>query len=652
MAGPAGPVGGPAQGPSTPGQGPGWGAPGTGGNPLGLGPGGLESPYTLGSKESVDDPGAWQLWWEFNKDPYLITSHIHTGSNETLGGDFFLGKGETVHKVGGRMSSGMVQERVVPTLLEAIQDGPSYQFSESVMLAMAKIGGEENRRRFDYVLSWFLSAENADAEMRRVAPIAIGLLGSPGSYDVLAALARDDEEGRTAFGGEPVDDQMRAFAAYGLGLLGQNGSLELRQKVVADLVKLLEDEDAESNELKVAAMLAMGLVPLDVVPDVVVCYCGECKVSDPETSLQAQVTYLLRYFTADREFDPTVRAHTATTLGRLIESQPSGMTLRLKEVVAEFLIESLGKHRRQPGTVKQSAVLALGLMGDADEDAIDQWIRWALNRSAGHGDPLEKRFALISLAMVGSRSGSGDEPWSGTDSVRQDLARHLSRGKKDVKPWAGLALGVLGHRLSANGIDRDAGVDAALRRAIQSSRTAESLGAYALAAGLRSDPDSVSGLVEKLEKSRDETARSYVALALGMIGSRVAIDPLQEALARADDEPQLAARAGLALGLLGDTGIVPALLDRLETTESDTMRASTIRALGRIGDERSVAVLGGLALSGDEPVEIREAAALALGLASDQRDTPWRASFANGTNYLALSAVLTSPEETGVLDMN
>lgn len=605
----------------------------------------------MGLDEPVDDPGAWQLWWDFNKDSYLRYTAISTGARETIGGDFFLGVGEKGELGAGRADRKILDEEIGPALVEAIKLGPTFQYSESVMLAMAKVGGEKNRRNFDFVLKWFLSGENADEKMNHVAPVAIGLLRNPGSYDLLRGLARDDEAGRKTYGGA-VPAKMRAFSAYGLGLVGHYSANEAtRQKVVSDLVYLLEDSEAGSTDLRVAAVIAMGLVPLDVVEDAVVCYCGTCEVADPHASLQAQVTYLLRYFTADREFDPILRAHTATTLGRLIESRPKGMTLRLKEVVAEFLIEALKKNRRQPVEVRQSVVMALGLVGDADGDAIDQWIRWALGNSARSGGPIEKRFALISLAQVGSRSGTGEDPFSGTDSVRKQLLHHLSRGKKDLKPWSGLALGVLGSRLASAGVERDNGVDTALRRAVKKARGADDLGAYAIAAGLRRSQAIESDLLDKLESTRDETARSYVALSLGLMGAKTATESLQEALEKASEEPALASRAGLALGLLGDAEVVPTLLSLVEERDDVAIRAAITRAMGYIGDRRSIETLTSIGLDTEAESEVREAAVLALGLAAES-SMPWRSLFASGTNYLAQAEVISTPDKTGVLDFD
>lgn len=627
---------------------PSWGSPGF----LGPGPGGLENPYTLDEHEDVGDPGAWQLWWEFNKDAYLRYGRIRTGATATAGDDFFLGAGEHLQRVGGRADRALVETRITPSLLDAISKGGSNEFMQEALLGIAKIGGDKNRAKFDYILNWYLDQENSNEAMSRVAPVALGILSTPASYPALANLALDNERGREIYGGE-VDETMRAFAAYGMGLIGSRSTDgALRTRVVRDLVAVLEDEETDTNEPRVAAMFSLGLVPLDVVEDIPVCYCGTCKVEGPETSLQAQTTYLLRYFTADKEFDSVVRAHTATTLGRLIEARPSGMTLRLKEVVAEFLIEGLARYAKQPPVVKQSIVASLGLIGDADGDEVDQWIRWALGRSATRGGPIEQRFALMSLAQVGARAGQVEESrWAGTNDARTRLLHALSRGKKDVKPWAGLALGVMGYHLTASGQESDDGVDLALRRAIRQSKTADSLGAYALAAGLRADDGASEELLKKLDKVKDEAAASYASLGLGLMGSDESVAPLRALLEEADEKPLLALRAGVALGLLGDAEIVGDLCVLLEETESLETRVAAARTLGYLGDRRGVEKL--LELIGDENAaeEVKEAAVAAIGFASDPAPRSWRSDLTRGTNYLARTTTLTNAESPGVLDM-
>ncbi|MDE0915633.1 MAG: HEAT repeat domain-containing protein, partial [Planctomycetota bacterium] len=599
----------------------------------------------------MDDPGAWQLWWSFNKDPYLRYGRINTGKSNTLGGDFYLGKGERIRTIGGRASLATIQGKVVPGILAAMKDGGSNEFMRGALLALAKIGAEKSTSNLEFTLNWFLDGDNGNQLMNFTAPVALGILANKDSYEALAGLARDDEMGRKVYG-RKVNDPMRAFATYGLGLIGSHTTdTNMRRRIVRDLIACLEDESSDNSDLKVAAMTAMGLVPLEVVEDDMVCFCGTCKVADPDTSLGSQVTYLLRYFTSDGEYDATVRAHTATTLGRLIEAQPEGMSARLKEVVTQFLVDSLGKYARQPDDVRRSAVLALGLIGDADRDKADVWIRNALTRSARRGDPIEKRFALISLARSGARKGTGEDPFSGTASTRKELLTALSKGKKEIRPWAALATGILGYHLRDEGGQMDPGVDHALRIALGRTKKPDEVGALALAVGLRGDSEAAENLVSQLEKAKTEDARSYASLGLGLAGDSSAVEPLQAALGGASEEPLLASRSGLALGLLGDTEVVQALLDTLGDTDDEATRKAIVQALGYIGDERSIDSLVTIMSDTNEDKEVRTQAVVALGYAADRAALNWRSKIASGVNYLAQSDMLTSSDGSGILDI-
>ncbi len=641
----------PEEPPRAPGTNPGWGHPSFPPHPLLPGPGGFPSVYTVDDHEKVDDPGAWQLWWSFNKDPYLRYGRINTGQSNTLGGDFYLGKGERVRTIGGRASLATIQGKVVPGILAAMKDGGSNEFMRGALLALAKIGAEKSTRHIDFTLNWFLDGDNGNQLMNFTAPVALGILANKDSYEALAGLARDDEMGRKIYG-RKVNDPMRAFATYGLGLIGTHTTdTNMRRRIVRDLIACLEDEGSDNSDLKVAAMTAMGLVPLEVVEDDMVCFCGTCKVADPDTSLGSQVTYLLRYFTSDGEYDATVRAHTATTLGRLIEAQPEGMSARLKEVVTQFLVDSLGKYAHQPDDVRRSAVLALGLIGDADRDKADVWIRNALTRSVRRGDPIEKRFALISLARSGARKGTGEDPFSGTASTRKELLTALSKGKKEIRPWAALATGILGYHLRDEGGQMDPGVDNALRIALGRTKKPDEVGALALAVGLRGDREAAENLISQLEKAKTEDARSYASLGLGLTGDASAVEPLQDALGGASEEPLLASRSGLALGLLGDTEVVQALLDTLEDTEDESTRKSIVQALGYIGDERSIDALVAIMSDAHEDKEVRTQAVVALGYAADRAALNWRSKIASGVNYLAQSDMLTSSDGSGILDI-
>ncbi|MDF1839300.1 MAG: HEAT repeat domain-containing protein [Planctomycetota bacterium] len=658
-------------------------------NPLAPRPDGLENPYTLNGHEKIGNPGAWQLWWEFNQDRFLRYSSINTGGSVlTQGADWEIGRGAETGRVGGRLTSKNIQDAVVPAIREGIKAGGSEEFLKSAMMAMAKIGGTENEEAFEFFLHFYLN--NGHATINETAAVALGLASGPKNLALLTSIAKNEAKGQEFLGRKEVPMGMRAFAAYGLGFAASRSNNEsIRRQAVADLIDVLEevdedekdkvakgkkskkkneakDEDetltvgsATRSDLQVASMVSIGLIPLNFESDVEVCICGTCEVENPDTSYQAQVTYLMRYFTANEEFDANVRAHTASTLGRLVlaggEMAGTKFHSAINEIklgTAEILADSLARSAAQPQAVKNSAIMALGLMGDADNEDVDRWIRSELKRQAAKGGPLGKRFALMSLAEVGSRRGQGDDLWGASNEVRMELMSHLSRAKRDVRPWAGLALGVFGYQRSAQGQELDSGVDRALAKVAKSSKTASDLGAYSVALGLRKSDAGTAMLSDKLNSTKDSTARSYVALGLGLSGNRTAVANLQDTLETSDREPLVQTRTGLALGLLGDAAVVEELTHRLQKTRSKEKRASIAMALGFIGDKRSLeALVGMLEVKGDAQSPTRDAAMQAIGYMSDRTSTPWRSVLAHGTNYLAETRTLLNGRSTGVLNL-
>lgn len=645
--------------------------PGLGGLPVLPG----EDPYDIDRYGSVSNPNDWQLWWQFNQDRFLRFSGINTGEAYTGSDGFYLGQGQVNRAaIGGRASDALIDTVLSDALQKGIQKGCTNEFSQSALVAMSKIGGE-HQRTYDFMTRWYLA--NGTPEMHPTAAFVLGLMGGAKDVPLLRDIALNTKAGCEAITpeGKPttarVPMDIRSFAAYGLGMIGSRSpDMDLRQDIVKALVEIIENDASEANDARVAAMIAMGLVPLQVDEDVVACYCGTCVVPDPHTSLRPQVTYLMRYFTATKEFDPVLRAHTATTLGRLVAARQPGMTNRMKEGIAEVLIRALRKSSRQPENVRESAVLALGLIGDADSDAVDEWVRWAIRKSIKSGGEMEKRFALISLAEVGGHRGQGDEPFSALPEIRSTLRRELVGGKKRVKPWAALSVGLLGFELGAKGVALDDKLDAALGNVIRGGKRVDDLGAYALAAGMRGSLELMPKLRPKVEKTRDVAARGYVAMGLGMLQDKESLEVLRETFAESKDEPLLQMRTGLALGLLGEGSVVDGLVASLDEAEEaykqlddkapaeklverEAALVSAITALGYIGDKRALEVLSRITVDEKDelPPAAREAAVVGLGMMGDRSPRPWRLALTLGANYRARTATLTTGEGSGVLDL-
>lgn len=634
-----------------------------------------EDPYDLDRYGQTTDPNDWQLWWQFNRDRFLRFSGINTGGAYTGSDGFYLGTGAVNREtVGGRASDSLIDTVLSDALQKGIQKGCTNRFSQSALVAMSKVGGE-HQRVYDFMTRWYLA--NGTPEMHPTAAFILGVMGGEQDIELLRNIALNTKAGCEAITpeGKPttarVPMDIRSFAAYGLGMIGSRSpKQEVRQDIVKALVEIIENDASEANDARVAAMIAMGLVPLHVDQDVVACYCGTCVVPDPHTSLRPQVTYLMRYFTATKEFDPVLRSHTATTLARLVAARPEGMTNRMKEGIAEVLIRALRKSSRQPENVRESSVLALGLIGDADNDPVDEWIRWQIRKSIKSGGDMEKRFALISLAEVGGHRGQGEEPFSALPEIRSTLRGELTRGKKRVKPWAALAVGLLGFELGAKGQPLDEELDTALGNVIRAGKRVDDLGAFALAAGMRGSIALMPKLRPKVERTRDAAARGYVAMGLGMLQDKESIEVLKETFAEGQGEPVLQMRTGLALGLLGEGSVVDGLLESLtkaaaayaelddKATERVRLEAegelvAAITALGYIGDKRALDELCRITVDEKDefPPAAREAAVVGLGMMGDRSPRPWRLALTMGANYRARTATLTTGERTGVLDL-
>lgn len=615
------------------------------------------SPLTLGKTGEVVRTSDWQVWWMYNRDQYLHLRDRLVDGSATGNDDFYLGKGQSENTEDRRRASKEdVRTKVVPALLKAIEAGGTNEFCHGGMLALAKIGvslSPQERSRFDYILNFFLT--EGDETIHRAAALSMGVLAYEPAVPLLRDMLLDTPEGRKALGTKdngPISQGMRASAAYGLGFIGrQTQDRELRTRIINDLVAILDLEDQPSPDLKVAAVTAMGLTPIEVVDGADACYCGTCEVAEPGTSRQAQVTWLMRFFNDKKGSPALARAHTATAMARLLEDAPDNTPKELKIGVAEVLIDSLARNARETDEVHQACVLGLGLLGDADDDPVDVWIRSALRNQMRDSDEMSRRFALISLAKVGARAGTGDGAWAGTAGVRRELSRQLASGKKHMRPWAGIALGVFGHDLIEMGIEPDPGVALALRSMISRAKKPETLGAYALAAGLRGDREAVKVLQNRLAKVDDDVALGYVSLGLGLIGDRSSIKPLQEFLEQLEGHPGLQHRLGLALGLLGDGAMIPTLTDRLADNDNVQAQSSVASALGFLGDVRSVDSLVAILLDDDTHDDTRTSSIVSLGRVSDFAPLPWRAYLTSGANYRANTQSLTNPNGNGVMDL-
>lgn len=633
--GPAMPMS-PASGPAGPGS-PGGLAPGIGG-------GGLA---TTGGAGSELDLTSWRFWWDQNKAAYLdLKTHVHRPGPLTGSDGFFLGEGAREAEGSLRPSERQVREQVVPALLAVLETETNQDLVTGALVALAKIGhgGDlDESGRFEAAVARLLRDPNQ--ELRETAAVAQGIVASSHAIPRLANLLWDTDAGRELVGATEVDPRTRAFAAYGLGLVGARSTSEPeRQVIVAALGRALERARLAVPDVEVACVQALSLVPLDTLEPAGARADAARSGEPPERSRQAQVEFVAALL-ADPERHLLVRAHCPAALARLLIGLPHEEA-ELRARAVRVLQKAIESERTLPVLV-QSACLALGELG-ASGDGLDDGLRVALEGTVRRSSDVQSRaFALIALA----RGGGGVAT---RDAVAGFLLRTLLEGKGTLRPWAGLACGVLGRELMATdpGAAPLAELRATVRAVLEEERNPERLGAYAIAAGLLRDRASAPLLQARLAKSLPDDVRGHVATGLALLGHVEACDLVRTVLSAATYRPELTRECGIALALLDDKEVTPMLVGMLQRAPSLATQTTLATALGLVGDRRAIDPLLAALRETGRTERARGYAAVALGNVADKEALPWNAKYALGINYRAATATLTDPVYGGgILDI-
>ncbi len=658
-------------GPSTPGvpgpSGPTTPGPATPGAPPGQ-PGGAKTPTTPGGGDAGPDLSLWDFWWGFNKEPYLdLKSRIHDGGTETGSDDFFLGRGEKSQaKSSLRPTQEQIRGTVVPALKRALAEETNNDIVTGAMVALAKIGDvvdSSGESEFANIITEFLKDSNQ--EIAETAAVALGILGDRRAEPLLTQLMLNDERARRLISKAEVPYRTRAFAAYGLGLVAyRTNDNELRQKIAETLVDVLTAPEFSTRDIKVAAMTSFGLCPVASDPDAVNALAADPAEAETNrahvVSREAQIDFLLDYFNPENQrANATTRhyfvlAHAPNAMARLLNAD-QGVDESYRERVAEMLMEGIGVHSKARREVQWGCALALGQVGtsaDEGKSGIDNRIRQSLIDFIKNGDPMGRRFAMVSLAQVGGTPGKGENPTGGEAQVSKELQKQLSRGKSQLRPWAGLAIGIFNRRLLDE--DRTAHADSlkALLAEADKCVRPQDIGAYLIGLGIAKYTEAKVVALEKMDHFKgDDNARGFCAVALGLIGERDVIPAIEEIIKSSKYKADLLKQAAIGLGLLGDKNIVDELVSMLQTAKGMATQASIATALGAIGDSHSIDPLVEMLGSDSLTPSARGFAAVALGIVCDKEPLPWNTKISVNINYRANTVTLTGDSGTGILDI-
>jgi HEAT repeat protein len=593
------------------------------------------------------DPAAWQSWWRFNRDAYLDLKRILAGMETRTaadGGTNGAPKGERSTPV----TESMVRRDVAPALQKVLEGGGRFDVLRSTVIALARVEstwGEGESITSRTTARHFLSqpaTETAEAGV-----VALGIRGDRESVDTLIDLLLDTPKGRELRKTEKVDYRLRSLSAFSLGLIGaQHEDSALRIKIAMAFIENLEANANAPFDTQLASLIAMGMVPMPP--------CEEPSGTQSSKSVEEhfcrgrQVAMLLDYM-ADQRRHTRLRAQAAIPLARL--------TLQSSEehqrIVTESLLGALDPKEKAAPEIKQACVLALGVLGDGDDDALDQAIVDALGKEVARGDRLSRPFALVALAKAAGDLGNHPNSGKSLAKAQSLLLKQMTSGKNGMDAWASISLGVLGRTLAENKQVVADEVAQGLRQSLASAKTSDEVAAASLALGLLRDNASAEAMIQKLEKVTEPTQRACVALALGLTAAPAAREPLLATLSKAKSDSDEFRHLAIGARLLGERTSVARVADAARSAADPLTKAGLLSTLGVMGDAAGVAPLVAAVLDKSQSDEVRASAAAALGELCDGHARPWSASISQDLHYDLLSSTLVSysGDGSGLLEM-
>ncbi|MCA8979046.1 MAG: hypothetical protein KDC14_03385 [Planctomycetes bacterium] len=590
--------------------------------------------------EFPDDAERWQEWWAHNEERWLdLRTRVRSAQASPEGRT-------TTHERAA--DAVFLSQHVIPALIASLADDQPEAVRREALLALAEIGAPELRRADaadDFNRLALQAARSPRQALAESALVAIGLAGGDEHVRKLVHVLHGCGDGTAWLETGRISDRQRAFAAYGLGLASvQSENHDLRRYVVHHLDMTLAREPGAPDDVRTACVQAMGLAALPW------CDRGTDEVDGriPAECRESQLVFLTE-LVEDRREDRIVRAHAATSVARLLVGAPEAW----REEIGTRLCKQFEDRRDTPRELRQSLALALGMTGDSDGDALDKRVRRDLEKAIASTDQPTRHFATLALAETAARPGIGaGEPLGAAASVRRDMLSQLARGKSTQRPWAGLALGLLGSGLNECGALPSEDASRALASRLGDARSPEEVGAYALALGLRQDGQERGAIEEKLADfaGRDE-ARGHLALSLGLLGARNAQEPLRTVELDSSRRPWVLRQTSVALAMLDD-GELPARLSReLSATKSLPEGVGLAHSLGRVGGRAAAETLLARLQDPQLPDVARGACAGALGEIHARGRFPWQTHYAAGANYLAGTRLFGAGSTDGLLAM-
>lgn len=237
--------------------------PGGPGGPTG-GPSGPSSPGasgpTTGGRLAAPETANWQVWWEFNKEPFLLLRKVEDKTPTTGSDDFYLGPRRTEARADTLAPTPSdLEDKIVPALAKLLAAENNRDIQSASLVALGKVGRDGKGVDLEKTMMPLIARD--DQEVRETAVLSLAIAGRDKALPILSALVRGDAEGKRLSDRAEVSDRTRAFAAYGLGVLAMRSEDGALKSKVHDLLwALLQDKEIKSRDLMTAAVTGLGLL--------------------------------------------------------------------------------------------------------------------------------------------------------------------------------------------------------------------------------------------------------------------------------------------------------------------------------------------------------------------------------------------------------
>jgi HEAT repeat protein len=586
------------------------------------------APTTSGGVSLGPDLTQWQLWWEFNKDPFLLLkAAVHAGGVVTGSAQWYMGPSRrTGTSMGLAPTVAQKKQMILPALKRALVDTNNPDLVTACLVALGKVGMDHKEFQLVPLISRYLT--NNQQDIRETAALALGITQMPAALPILRDLVTDNAAGRRHVKRREVDDRTRAFAAYGIGILAGAGDCRVKTLAYEILGDVLDDRSLLQRDVKIAAVNALGVLAFDI------------DQAEQKRLMWRTLQTLWAYYQQDLgRGEQFIQAHVPVAIGRLLGRGTSPEHARYKKL----FVAELGRAKRRNNVIYQSAAIALGRLVDPAHAEDKVHSKALLNYYHRGRDQQARYFALMALATIG-----GDEN-------RTALLKALAQGSSHTeKPWAALALGVLTHQARKRDINlRDTTVGDAVLAELLRGKNKSSRGAYAVALGLCGYRHAASEMRALLNENRkhDELA-GYLAIGLALMDDRKAVPLLRDVAEGSVRRPEMLRQVAIALGRLRDKAAADLLLELIADSDPSTARlAAVATGLGYIGDRRTVKPLLRYLFDDDLTKLSRAFVAAALGGIADKEPLPFNVRYAFHGNYRASAETLTNASGTGILDL-